>query len=127
MRPSTGTASATSLRPFSSSIARSVSADTVTQTTSPLDIWSRTPWTGPEEIQVPGDFHALVPAEEAGHVADDVAHRVCVADPVMAQDARLPRRRREEGGQDAQRGGLARAVGADEAEEVAAIDRQVEG
>ena len=79
-----------------------------------------------EEIQVLRHFHVLVHAEEIRHVTDDMAHGVGVAHDIVAEDLGRAGGGREKRGEDAQRGGLARAVGADEAEEIAAVDGQVE-
>ena len=75
---------------------------------------------GPEEIQVFGHLHVLIDAEKVGHVTDDVPHGVGLADDIVAQDSGGAGGGRQEGGQDAQGGGLAGAIGADEAEEIAA-------
>ena len=80
-----------------------------------------------EEIQVLGHLHVLIDAEKIGHVADDMAHGVGLAHHVVAEDSGGAGGGRQEGGQDAQGGGLARAVGADEAEQIALVDGQVEG
>ena len=79
-----------------------------------------------EEVEILGHLHVLVHAEEVGHVADDVAHGVGIAHDVVAEDECLSGGGREEGGEDAERGGLARAVRADEAEEIALVDSEVE-
>ena len=81
---------------------------------------------GAEEIQVFGHLHVLIDAEEVRHVADDVPHRVGLAHHVVAEDLRRAGRRGQERRQDAQRGRLAGAVRADEAEQVAFIDGEVQ-
>lgn len=80
-----------------------------------------------EEVEVFGDFHVFVDAKEVGHVADEVADGVGVAGDVVAEYFGTAGAGGKEGGEDAERGGFAGAVGADEAEKVAAVDLQVEG
>ena len=79
-----------------------------------------------EEIEVLGHFHVLIHAEKIRHVTDDMAHGVGFADDIVAKDFGRAGGRREKSGEDAQRGGFARAIGADEAEQIAAVDGQVE-
>ena len=79
-----------------------------------------------EEIQVLGHLHVLVHAEEVRHVTNDVAHRVGLLDDIMPHHPGRARRGREKGRQNPQRGGLARAVGADEPEQIPAVHRQVQ-
>jgi hypothetical protein len=91
-----------------------------------LTVFCRYLVAGAEEVQVLGHLHILIHAEEVRHIADDVPHRVSVAQDVVAQDLRGARGRREERGQNAQGGRLAGAVRADEAEQVALVDSEVQ-
>ena len=79
---------------------------------------------GAKEVEVFGDFHVFVDAKEVGHVADEVADGVGVAGDVVAEYLGAAFAGGKEGGENAQCGGLAGAVGADEAEEVALMDLQ---
>ena len=80
---------------------------------------------GAEEIQVFGHFHVLVNAEEIRHVTDDVPDGVGFAHDVLAEDVGGAGGGGKEGGENAQGGGFARAVGADEAEQIALVDCRV--
>ncbi len=82
--------------------------------------------TGAKEIEILGHFHVLVHAEEIRHVTDDVADGIRIAHHVVAQHEGLARGRSQERGKDAQRRGLACAIGTDEAKKVAALDGEVE-
>src|SRR5206468_8079849 len=82
--------------------------------------------TGAEKIEVFGHFHVFVHAEEIRHVTNDVTDGVGVADNVVAEHLRGATGGRQEGGQDAQGGGLASAVRADETEKIAAIHRKIQ-
>ena len=78
------------------------------------------------EVQVLAGRHPLV---EAGHVrqeADERVHRVGVVGGVVAEDTRLACGRARQPGQDAQRGGLAGAVGPEEPEHGALRHDQVD-
>lgn len=77
---------------------------------------------GAEEVEVFGNFHVFVDAEEVGHVADEVTDGIGVAGDVVAEYLGAAFAGGKEGGEDAERGGFAGAVGSDEAEEVASID-----
>ena len=55
-----------------------------------------------------------------------MADSVGIAHDIVAEDERLPGTGREEGGENAERGGLARAVRPDEAEEIALVDGEIE-
>ena len=79
-----------------------------------------------EEIQVLRHFHVFIHAEEIRHVTDDVTHRVRVRDDIVTEHFRSAGGGSEKGCENAQRGGLARAVGTDEAEQVAAIHGEIE-
>ncbi len=82
---------------------------------------------GREELQVFVDDHVLVRAHEVGDISDeraDLAVLVADGEPV---DLGLAGRGLEEGGEDLDGGGFARAVGADEAEAVALVDGEVQG
>ena len=74
---------------------------------------------GGEELEVLDHLHVVVHAEEVGHVADQPADFLGMGVDRVAADAGLAPGRLQERGQDAHRRGLARAVGADEPEQVA--------
>ena len=79
-----------------------------------------------EEVEELPDLHAVVDAEVVGHEADDLADGHRVVDDRVAGDAPLARGRAEQGGEEADRRALAGAVGADEAEDLALADREVQ-
>jgi hypothetical protein len=66
-----------------------------------------------------------VGAARLGHVADPAANLARLAGDVEAGHARGAGGRRQQRGEDAQRRGLARAVGPEEAEDVAGADAEV--
>ena len=68
----------------------------------------------------------LVDRHLLGHVAEQVAHAPRFAQGIEAGDAHAAGIRGEQGGQDAQGGGLAGAVGAEQAVEAAGGHRQIE-
>ena len=74
---------------------------------------------GGEELQVLDHLHVVVDAEEVGHVADQAADFLGMGVDRVAADAGLAPGGLQERGQDPHGGRLARAVGADEAEQVA--------
>src|SRR5439155_14718440 len=78
--------------------------------------------TGAEEVEVLGDLHVFIDAKKIGHVANDVAHRVGIANDVVTEHARLPSRGREEGGENSECGRFACAIGANEPKEIAAMN-----
>ena len=79
-----------------------------------------------EEVEVLPDPQVVVDAVEVGHVADPAAHLDGVLGDGDPAHQRLPGGRGEQGGQDAHGGRLARAVGADEAVDLARADEEVD-
>ena len=79
-----------------------------------------------EEVEEFPDLHPVVDAEVVGHEADDLADGHRVVDDRMARDPPFARGGAEQGGQEPDGRALARAVGADEAEDLALADRQVQ-
>jgi hypothetical protein len=67
-----------------------------------------------------------VEAEALGHVADGVFDGLGILGHVMARDPGLALARIEQTAQHPQRGGLARAIGADQSEDLAAGDLQIQ-
>ena len=80
-----------------------------------------------EKVEVLGHLHVLVHAEKIRHVAEDAPYLVGLGHHVVSHHPGRAGRGRQEGGQDAQRGGFAGAVRADEPEQVPLVDREVEG
>ena len=75
-----------------------------------------------EEVEELPDLHAVVDAEVVGHEADDPADGHRVGRDRVAGDPPLARGRPQQRGQEPDRRALARAVGADEAEDLALAD-----
>ena len=78
-----------------------------------------------EEVEVLGNREVGIQAEPLRHVARARLARVRVADDRVAEDESVARRWLDDGGQHADERGLARPVRAEQAEELAARDRQV--
>ncbi len=78
------------------------------------------------------EAHVLAPGEERversllQRSADHGAHLLALADDVVPADERGAGRRRQQGGQHVDGGGLARAVGPEEAVDLAGLDAQVD-
>ncbi len=79
-----------------------------------------------EEVEVLPDAKVVVDAVEVGHVADAASNLDGVGGDGDAGDERLTRRRSEQRGQDLHRRRLAGPVRADEAEDLAVADDEVE-
>ena len=81
---------------------------------------------GGEELEVLLDDHVVVGAHEVGDVTHDGADLAILIADDLAVDPGLSPCGLEKGGENLNRGGLARAVGADEAKAVARLDDEVE-
>src|SRR4051794_41006181 len=46
--------------------------------------------TGAEEVEILGDFHVFVDAKKIGHIADDMADGVGVANDIVTEHPSLP-------------------------------------
>ena len=79
-----------------------------------------------EELQVLTDEHVVVGAHEVRHVADDRPDQVVLVADGLAVDAGLAPAGLEQRRENLDRRGLARAVGADEAEALALLDGEVQ-
>ena len=79
---------------------------------------------GGEEVEILPDLHVVVDAEEVGHVADGAADGDRLFGDGVAGNPRLAGGRPQQRGQDAHRRRLARAVGADEAEDGPLLDAE---
>ena len=79
-----------------------------------------------EEVEEFPDFHAVVDAEVVGHEADHAADGHRVGGDRVAADAALARGRPQQRGQEADGRALARAVGADEAEDLPLADGEAQ-
>ena len=79
-----------------------------------------------EEVQELPDLHAVVDAEVVGHVADALADADRVARDAVAVDGAFAGGGPEQRGEEANRGALAGAVGADEAEHLAGADLEIQ-
>lgn len=79
-----------------------------------------------EELQVLDDGHVIIYAEEVRHVAHQSPNLFGVGVDRVVTDVGFSVRRCQQRGDDAHRGGLARAVGTDEAEEVPLLQFQVD-
>jgi hypothetical protein len=77
-----------------------------------------------EEAQVLAHAEVVVQAEALAHVADPALHGLGVARDVDAQDVGAAARRRQQTAQHPDRRRLARAVGPEEAEDLAFFDRE---
>ena len=80
-----------------------------------------------EEDEVLGGGEQLVDRGVLAGDAEQLADDVRLAPDVDAEDGRLARVDREQGGEHLEHGGLAGAVGAEHAEDLAAADGQVDG
>ena len=78
-----------------------------------------------EEVQVLPDLHVVVDPERVRHVAEDAAHRLGVPADRFTGDPGIAGSRFEERREHPQHRRLARAVGADEPEDLARLDGQV--
>ena len=79
-----------------------------------------------EEVEVLPDLHVVVDPEHVRHEAEDATSRVGVPPDVDAGDLGVTGGRGQQGRQDPERGRLAGAVRADQAEDLAFADGQVE-
>ena len=79
-----------------------------------------------EEVEVLPDLHVVVDTEDVGHEAEDATDLVGVPGDRPAVDLGVAGRRLEQGRQHPQRRRLAGAVRADEAEDLARLDREVD-
>ena len=79
-----------------------------------------------EEVQVLPDLHVVVDPERVRHEAEDATDVVGVPAHARTRRSRRPRVGHEQRRQDPQRRGLAGAVGADQAEDLALADVEVE-
>ena len=75
-----------------------------------------------DEVEVLADREVLVEAEALGHVADLALDRPRLLDDVVAEAGAAARVGREQAAQHADGRGLAAAVGAEEAADLAALD-----
>src|SRR6185295_2178599 len=79
-----------------------------------------------EEVQVLPDLHVVVDPKGVGHVAEDATYCLGVPADRLARDLGVAARRLEQRRQHPEHRRLAGAVGADEAEDLALLDRQVD-
>ena len=79
---------------------------------------------GRKEFEVFDDLHVIVDAEEVGHVADQAADLFGMRIDGIATDVGFAPAGAEQRGDDSHRGRLARAVGADESEQIPSVQLQ---
>src|SRR6185436_3901003 len=79
-----------------------------------------------EEVQVLPDLHVVVDPKGVGHVAEDATYCLGVPANRRARDLGVAARRLEQGRQHPEHGRLAGPVRADESEDLAAFDREVD-
>src|SRR6185312_5459938 len=77
-------------------------------------------------VQVLPDLHVVVDPKGVGHVAEDATYRLGVPANRLARDLGVAARRLEQGRQHPEHGRLPGAVRADQPEDLAAFDRQVD-
>ena len=77
-----------------------------------------------EEVEVLPDLHVVVDPEDVRHEAEDAPHLIGVPGDGPARDLRVSRRRPKQRREHPERRRLARAVRADEPEDLAVLDRR---